>query len=173
VPYSVYHDVVIRSIKKARRSNRNQSFVSRDFLQRNSQRILKSFLFHKTALHFLFFILLFLLKRLFKNQCNLLVLLFDIASNGHGYGRRKFLLSLLVFALPLVFGRHCPHTEGKLPCSADEDVRQNLKSFKLLVSNARAQKTRESFKQIRERSVREKEGGKTQPNFTLDSIYWS
>jgi hypothetical protein len=36
----------------------------------------------------------------------------------------------------------------------------------VLVSNARAQKTRESFKQFRERSVREKEGGKTQPNLS-------
>ena len=36
----------------------------------------------------------------------------------------------------------------------------------MLVTNARAQKTRESFKQIGERRVCEKEGGKTQPNYS-------
>ena len=39
-------------------------------------------------------------------------------------------------------------------------------ALELLVSNARARKTRESFKQFRERKVCEKEGGKTQPNFS-------
>ena len=36
----------------------------------------------------------------------------------------------------------------------------------MLVTNARAQKTRDGFKQVGDQRVREKEGGKTQPNFS-------
>ena len=36
----------------------------------------------------------------------------------------------------------------------------------VLVTNARAQKTRDGLKQVGDQRVREKEGGKTQPNFS-------
>ena len=41
-----------------------------------------------------------------------------------------------------------------------------VKLAEMLVTNARAQKTRDGFKQVGDQRVREKEGGKTQPNFS-------
>ncbi len=93
----------------------------------------------------------------------------DDSHQGHRAEKRARSISPSPSATPSVPATLLSQSVRQNGYGVDKVDTRSLKSHRssaLLVSNARAQKTRESFKQDRDRSVREKEGGKTQPNFS-------